>query len=117
MYVWSSLPSNSAGFSSFKQREAILSISYDVFTLTFHENTRKLVLPNHKRFAVIPVLKQIKKLLIINLEEGAVNSEAGILVVSLAFHLHLSSFSHLEFKFSEYLLDGTRNDPKFFFVS
>jgi len=72
-----------------------------------------LILTNIKRFLTILILKQIKELFVVDLQEGTVDS------VVVGASLLVSSFQSPEvllFELDEDLFDGSRNNPELGFI-
>ena len=62
-------------FTSFKQNETVLSISDDILAQALNEDTWKFVLSYDKWSWRLSILEEIKEFLIVDLEEGAINSK------------------------------------------
>ena len=73
------LPRDAILLTSLEESEAILSVRYDVLALTFDKDASILVLTDHQGPLLLPILKQIEQLLVVDLQEGAVNSEPRVI--------------------------------------
>ena len=73
MNVGASLSSYSAGFTSFEQSKTISDILDSIFTLPLNEDARVLIFSDVEGSLAIFILKQVKKLLIVNLQEWTVD--------------------------------------------
>ena len=69
MNVGASLSSYSAGFTSFEQSKTISDILDSIFTLPLNEDASVLIFSDVEGSLAIFVLKEVKKLLIVNLQE------------------------------------------------
>ena len=78
MNVCSRLPCDSVSLSSFQKNETIIDIGDNILALAFHKDTCIFIFPDIEGFVWVSILKQIKQLFIINLQERAVDSVADI---------------------------------------
>ena len=76
--IHGSLPDETVFLSSLHQLQAIHVMGDGVLSEALHEDPIKLGLMDIESFGFGEVLKQVVDLLIINLEEGAVDSEFGL---------------------------------------
>jgi hypothetical protein len=100
------LPCDSIGFTSLQQMEAVLRVIDHVFRLALYEYAGVFVFSDVERLAVVSVLKQIVKFLIIDLQEGAVHC------IRLVRVCHLDLLQSLE-----QCLDGSWDDTIFLLVT
>jgi hypothetical protein len=63
------LPSDPVLFTSLEEDEAVIGIGHDIFTLSLDKNSRMLIFSDVECFIGLPILKKIKKFLIVNLQE------------------------------------------------
>ena len=85
------LPRDPTLLPTFKQRKAIISSPYSILTHPLDENTGMLILPDNQRPSIISIHEQVKQLLIVYLEEGAVHSEIVWFVLLLKLSQLLES--------------------------
>lgn len=76
MDVTLGLPCNAIPLTSLKQDEAILCAVDHIFTEPFDEDAGELIFTDDEWLGLLSVLEEVVEFLIINLEEGAIDSEA-----------------------------------------
>ena len=102
VYVSFGLPGNPILLAPFQQYIAVLSTVNHVFAKSYYEDPRDFIFTYNQRLVLSTILEQIIELLIVNLEEWTVNSEAKLRVLLV-----------LGCQLFENLLNGFRNDPEF----
>jgi len=101
--IWSGLSSNSISFATLEQAKAVLGVCDHVFTLALYKDTRELIFSNIERVIWLFILKQIKQLFIVNLQERAINCKFTVAI----FVLNL-----ITIKRCEYVLNRPRYNTK-----
>ena len=81
MNIGASLPRASIGLATLQQNKAVVGICDHVLTLPLHKNASVLIFPDIQRPIGVPVLEQIKELLVVNLQEGAVDRVTYIALI------------------------------------
>ena len=79
MDVWASLSGYPVGFSSFQKYEAVTYICDDILTLALHENAGVFIFAYVQCSIRISVLEQIKQLLVVDLQKGAIDGVADVI--------------------------------------
>ena len=113
MDVRTRLSSDTACLSSFEKSVAVSDVCDGVLTLSLDEDTGVLVLSDVERALSMPVLKEVIQLLVVDLEEGAVDCEVIWACVWVA---RLHGTVVLLLKLAEDVLDRAWDNTKLSFV-
>jgi hypothetical protein len=95
------LSSDAVLLTAFQKDKAILGAVHDILTQSLDEDARVLILSNDQRLRLFLVLEEIIELLIIDLQERAVNGEAELWVII-----------NLLLELNEDLVDGLGDDAE-----